>query len=183
MSLIVARRYARALYEDADNKDAVKHVDEDIEMIQESMAESPELRRFFEDPMIPVNKKERVIENLFTKRVHDITLSFLTLITKKRRENLFPQMASAYSSLRNEQLGIVEATVRVALPLDKGDAKKIKSGIESMTGREVRLQTEVDPSILGGIIIRVGDMVYDGSVQHKLDTLKDRLAISTFLAN
>lgn len=183
MSLIVARRYARALNEDAAEKNAVKKVDEDIAMIEESMEGSPELRRFFADPMISADKKEVVIDALFKERVHAITLSFLQLLTRKRRENLFPEIVGAYNALRNEQMGIVEALIRVALPLNAAEETKVKEGIENLTGKKVQLKTEVDPSIMGGIIIRVGDMVYDGSVQHQLDSLKDRLKLSTFLAN
>ena len=183
MSLIVARRYARALNEDAAEKNAVKEVDDDIAMIEESMEGSPELRRFFADPMINAEKKGNVINALFEKRVHATTLSFLQLLTRKRRENLFPEIVGAYNKLRNEQLGVVEALVRVALPLSDAEEKKVKEGIEKLTGKKVQLRTEVDAAIMGGIIIRVGDMVYDGSVLHQLDSLKDRLKLSTFSAN
>lgn len=183
MSLIVARRYARALHEDAAAKNAVKDVDADIAMIQESLAGSPELRRFFADPMISSDKKGVVIDALFEKRVHAATLNFMHLLTDKRRENIFTDILNAYSDLRNEQLGIIEARVRVALPLNAKDEQKIKESIEKMTGKQVHLKTDMDPSILGGIIIRVGDMVYDGSVHHQLETLKDRLALSSLHAN
>ena len=183
MSLIVARRYARALYEDAAEKGAIEKVDDDIAMIQESVEGSPELRRFFTDRMVNAQKKEAVIDSLFKKRVHSITLSFLQLLTRKRRENLFLNIVEAYQDLRNKQLGVVEAHVRVALPMSAEEEKKVKEGIESLTGKHVQLKTEIDPSIMGGVIIRVGDMVYDGSVQHQLNSLKDRLKLSTFLAN
>ena len=183
MSLIVARRYARALNEDAAAKNAVKDVDEDIAMIQESLAGSPKLRRFFMDPMISSDKKEGVINALFEKRVHKITLSFLHLLAKKRRESVLADILTAYTDLRNDQKGIVEALVRVALPLNEKEKNKIQAGIEKLTGKQVSLKTEVDASILGGIIIRVGDMVYDGSVHHQLETLKDRLALSAFQSN
>ena len=183
MSLIVARRYARALLEDAEQKGAVKQVDADVAMIQESLAGSPELRRFFADPMITSDKKESVISTLFEKSVHEITFAFLRLLARKRREDILADILEAYSMLRNEQLGIVEAMVRVAFPMDAKEESKVKESIETLTGKQVSLKTEVDASILGGIIIRVGDMVYDGSVKHQLNTLKERLELSTFLAN
>ena len=183
MSLIVARRYARALNEDAAQKNAVKNVDDDIAMIQESLAGSPELRRFFSDPMINSDKKESVISALFEKKVHKITYAFLQLLAKKRREDILPDILQAYTDLRNEQSGIIEALVRVAYPLNDKEESKVKDSIEALTGKQVSLKTEVDASIMGGIIIRVGDMVYDGSVKHQLNTLKDRLELSTFQAN
>ena len=92
MSLIVARRYARALNEDAAQKNAVTQVDEDVSMIQESLIGSPELRRFFADPMINSDKKGTVIRSLFEKKVHKITFAFLQLLAKKRREDILPDI-------------------------------------------------------------------------------------------
>ncbi len=183
MSQTVARRYARALHKDAESKEAVTQVDDDMEMIQASLEGSAELRRFFDDPMIPSDKKTRVLDALFEKRIHAATLTFLQLLVKKGRDNILPAIVAAYKTLRNQQQGIVEAQVRAALPLNEAEKKRIISRIESMTGKNVKLDTEIDASILGGLIIRVGDMVYDGSLNHQLETLKDRLEYSTYMAN
>ncbi len=183
MSLSVARRYAQALYEDALQNKCVDRVDDDIAMIQESIEGSSELNRFFEDPILTADNKLKVVKALFTDRVHDTTLGLLKLLVSKGRENIFTQIAGAYKAMRDDQLGIVEAKVRAALPLSASDEKKVAEGIETMTGKKVRLNTEVDPNILGGLIIRVGDTVYDGSVLHQLKTLRGRLEQSTLSVN
>ena len=183
MSLTVARRYAQALYQDALQKKCVDRVDEDVLMIQESIADSPELGRFFEDPILTADKKNKVVDALFTDRIHGVTHALLKLLVEKGREGLFLQVASAYTAMRDTQQGIVEAQVRAALPLSAEDEQKIAKGIEGMTGKKVRLKATVDPEILGGLIIRVGDTVYDGSVLHKLGTLRGRLEQSTISIN
>lgn len=183
MSLTVARRYAQALYQDALQKKCVERVDEDILMINESIAGSPELDRFFHDPILTADKKSKVVDALFADTVHATTLSLLQLLVSKGRESLFSQVASSYKAMRDKQLGIVEAEVRVALPLNVADEKKVVEGIEAMTGKKVRLNATVDPQILGGLIIRVGDTVYDRSVLHQLNTLRGRLEQSTLTAN
>ena len=183
MSLSVARRYAQALYQDALQHKCVDRVDEDIAMIQESINGSRELKRFFDDPILSAEKKQKVVESLFADRVHETTLGLLRLLVTKGRENIFSDVAAAYQTMRDEQLGIVEARVRAALPLEAGDKKKVIEGIEAMTGKQVRLNTEGDPSSLGGLVIRVGDTVYDGSVLHQLKTLRGRLEQSTLHVN
>ncbi len=183
MSLTVARRYAQALYQDAERLTCVDRVDEDVLMIQKSIEGSPELSRFFQDPILAAGKKMKVVEALFADRVHGTTHAFLKLLVTKGREDLFMLIASSYKNMRDKQLGIVEALVRAALPISDADEKKITEGIEEMTGKKVRLKAIVDPSILGGLIIRVGDTVYDGSVLHQLGTLKGRLEQSTLNVN
>ncbi len=183
MSLTVARRYAQALYQDALQKNCVDRVDEDVLMVQESIDGSPELARFFQDPILTADKKISVVDALFTDRVHDVTHALLKLLVEKGREGLFMQVAEAYRAMRDKQQGIVEAQVRAALPLSAEDQQKITTGIEAMTGKKVRLNATVDPKILGGLIIRVGDTVYDGSVLHQLGTLRGRLEQSTIGVN
>ncbi len=183
MSLSVARRYAQAFYQDASQNKCGDRGDEDMAMIQESIEGSPELRRFFEDPILTAESKMKVVKSLFADRVHETTLGLLKLLVSKGRENIFTQIAGAYKAMRDAQLGIVEAKVRAALPLSASDEKKVAEGLEAMTGKKVRLNTEVDPKILGGLIIRVGDTVYDGSVLHQLKTLRGRLEQSTLRVN
>ena len=158
-------------------------MDEDVLMIQESLKNSPELDRFFQDPVLTADKKLKVVDALFLDRVHATTHGLLKLLVSKGRENLFSLVASSYKDMRDRQLGIVEAQVKAALPLSAEDEKKVVKGIEAMTGKKVRLNSIVDPSILGGLIIRVGDTVYDGSVAHQLRTLRGRLEQSTLSLN
>lgn len=183
MSLSVARRYAQALYQDAEQHSSVDRVDEDVKMIQESIKGSPELDRFLQDPILTADKKMKVVDALFDGRLHKTTHSLLKLLVSKGRENLFTQVAASYQEMRDRQLGIVEAQVRAALPLSAEDEQKIAKGIEGLTGKKVRLNAQVDPKILGGLIIRVGDTVYDGSVLHQLNTLRGRLEQSTISVN
>lgn len=183
MSLTVARRYAQALYQDALQNKCVERVDEDVQMIQESIEGSPELNRFFLDPILTAGKKNKVVDALFEGKVHATTHALLKLMVSKGRENLFTQVASSYKEMRDEQQGIVEAEVKAALPLSAEDEKKIASGVEQLTGKKVRLKAIIDASILGGLIIRVGDTVYDGSVLHQLSTLRGRLEESVISVN
>jgi F-type H+-transporting ATPase subunit delta len=80
-----------------------------------------------------------------------------------------------YRALRDEQRGVVTARVRTALPLDDTEREKLKSELEDLTGQTVRLETRQDESLIGGVVVRIGDTVYDGSARHQLESLRDRM--------
>lgn len=181
--LSIARRYAGALYEEAEQAQRTAQVDADVDMIRASLDGSRELVRFFGSPVIPRAKKLEVVEALFDGRVEPLTLRFLRLLVEKRREDLFPEVIRAYRGLRDERLGLVEAQARVALPLDEAEKQSLTRSLEALTGKRVRLQLTHDASLLGGMVVRVGDMVYDGSVRNKLMGLRERLMNGTHNTN
>lgn len=181
--MIVARRYAKALYEEAEHTSKTDAVDEDMGLIRRSLDGSRELRGFFASPLISREKKEAVVRELFEGRVDALTLRFLTLLVEKHREDLLPSIASAYISMRNEQLNVAEARVRTAEPLGAAEEKKLATALGAMTGKTVRLEVEEDKSLIGGLVIRIGDTVYDGSVQHQLERLREQMGVGSYLLN
>jgi F-type H+-transporting ATPase subunit delta len=183
MSQTIARRYARALYLQAEQESCVERIDADVAMVLESLTGSPELTRLFADPLLSADQKRRVLEVLLAPRVHRVMMAFLRLLLEKRREVLFPDVARSYRSLRDEQLNVVRAEARVAVPLEPAEEKQLAGAIERLTGRVVRLETRIDPSIIGGVVVRVGDTVYDRSVRNQLTRLRDRLEQCMLSAN
>ena len=171
----VARRYATALYQEADDTGVLEDVDEDVLMLRESLESNDELVRFFESPVIPQEKKDTILQELLADRVGELTLRFLRLLVHKDRETMTKPILDQYQSLRDEQRGIVDATVRVARPLADDDRETIVEVLENETGKSIRLQVEEDPDLIGGLVIRIGDRVFDGSVRNQLSNLHDRL--------
>ena len=178
----VTRRYATALYEEADASGVLESVDDDVLMVRDSLDSNRELSLFLESPVIPAEKKETILQELLEERVHELTLRFLRLLVRKDRETLTEEILDQYQSLRDEQRGIVDATVRVARPLADEDRETIIETLEAETGKSVRLSVEEDADLIGGVVIRIGDRVFDGSVRNQLANLRDRLrksALST----
>lgn len=171
----IARRYAQALYEQAAESGEVELVDADIALIRDGLSASRELVGFFESPIISRDKKSDVVRSLFSGKVCPLTLRFLLLLVEKRRENHFSRISDSYLELRDRQSGVVEVSARTALPLSENDVQQLVQSLEKMTGKGIRLISNVDESILGGIIIRVGDTVYNGSAKNQLATLRERL--------
>ena len=180
---IVARRYAQALYEEAAREQRVERIDEDIALVRQTLEASRELVVFFESPVISRQKKEAVVQALFAERVEPMTLGFLRLLIKKKREALFAAVAHAYRALRDEQLGIVEARARVASSLSEDQERFLVQALERLTGAQVRLKVEQDASLLGGLVVRIGDTVYDGSVRHQLASLRERMEYGSYAGN
>ena len=171
----IARRYAQALFQEAEQNGNVEQVDEDVDLIRTSLDDSRELVRVFESPIIPREKKEAIVSALFKDRLQPVTLHFLQLLIEKKREDLFPAVVRAYGALRDKQLGIVEARVRTATPLADAERERLETALEERTGQSVRLEEDVDPSIIGGLVVRIGDTVYDSSVRHQLGVLREQL--------
>jgi F-type H+-transporting ATPase subunit delta len=177
---IVARRYAQALYEEAVQERRVERIDEDMALIRDALETCRDLVVVFESPIISRRKKQDVVKALFADRVQPVTMNFLHLLVEKKREDLFPDVVQAYRALRDEQRGIVEARARVAFPLTADEQARLVEALEHRVGSRVRLTVEHDATLVGGLVVRIGDVVYDGSVRHQLATLRERLEYGSY---
>jgi F-type H+-transporting ATPase subunit delta len=171
----VARRYASALQQEARSEGVLDAVDADVDLLRTSLQENRELERFFKSPVIPREKKDDVLTALLEDRLHALTLRFLRLLVSKDRETITEDVLEAYHELRDEQRGIVDVHARVARPMADEDREALTGALEAQTGKTVRLHVEEEPDLLGGIVIRIGDRVFDGSVRNKLSNLHERL--------
>lgn len=172
----VARRYAQALTEEAQSAGSLDTVDADVALLAETLDGSRELRLALTSPVVAHDKKRAVLESLFEGKVSDLSLRFLRLLVEKQRDGQIPEILDAYRQLRDERTGTVEARVRTAKPLSPDEAERLKAALEARADATVRMRIDVDPALIGGLVVRVGDVVYDRSVKHQLETLRGQLA-------
>jgi F-type H+-transporting ATPase subunit delta len=170
----VTRRYATALYEEADQAGVLEAVDEDVLMLRRSLESNRKLSRFFESPVIPQEKKDTIVQELLGDRVEGLTVRFLRLLVQKDRETLTKAILEQHQSLHDEHRGIVDAEVTVAHPLSDEDREMLVEALEAKTEKDIRLHLDEDPDLIGGVVIRIGDRVFDGSVRNQLNMLRDR---------
>ncbi len=175
---LAARRYALALTQEAAQTGQADAVDADVVLLGETLDGSRELRLLFESPVVPRGKKENVLRALFTDRVSPLTMRFLGLLVSKQREALIPDVVEAVRQLRDSASGTVEARVRTAKPLTDAERDALKASLAARTGAPVRMRVEVQPALIGGLVVRIGDVVYDRSVRHQLDVLREQLTRS-----
>jgi F-type H+-transporting ATPase subunit delta len=171
----VARRYALALFEQAEATGVTEPVDADMDLLRQLLVDSREFALLLESPVVSRERKLAATSGLLAPRVQNVTLQLIHLMVEKRREALLSQVVDAYRALRDNRLGILEAQVRTARVLSDEDRRAVVDRLSKLTGKKVRLDVAVDPSLVGGMIVRVGDTVYDGSVANRLANLRERL--------
>lgn len=179
----IARRYARALYEEAREAGRLDQVDADVLAVRESIEGAADLQRLLSSKVVARRRKEAVINSLFGDRVDDLIVGLMRLLISKGREDSLVEVVRSYVVLRDEVRGEVDANVRVAMPLSEQQQADLKSRLDAATGKSVRLNIAEDPSLISGLVVRVGDTVYDGSARHKLKTLREQFASRTFAPN
>lgn len=167
----VEATYAEALYEAALDSSAVTPVAEDIASFAAALEGSVELRAALTDPEVNAAHRKAVVEGV-AEGAHPLVLNFLRVLADRGRLDDLPAIAGAFSDRvsRAENRIDVEAVTAVPLPADLRE--RIVEQIRAKTGAEVRMTETVDPDIVGGLVLRVGDSVVDGSVRHRLDELR-----------
>lgn len=167
----VARRYASALYSVASRLGDTDRIGEDLALVGSTIRGSKELRQALRQPTLGDSARKRVLEKLFGDRVQHATLQFLNLVIEKRRPDVLDTVHSHYVRIADEKRNIQRAQVTSAVPLTEQELAQARETVRKMTGKQVALDTEIDPSIIGGVVLKIGDRVLDGSVRGQLRQL------------
>lgn len=176
---VVARIYAQALYDIGAEKGSLAQLDEELGAVRDVIAElEPDLRTFIEMPQFPRGEKWQVLQAAFEGRVSRDVLGLLRVLVDRRREKLIADVAFEFSALVNEGLGRVHADVVTAKALDAELLDALRRVLEETTRREVVLEQRVDPSLIGGVRVSLGDLVVDGTTRRALHDLRRSLAAS-----
>ena len=170
-----ARRYAEAAFQIADRDGALEQWLKDLETAAAVLGEE-DVARLLANPAIPFDARAEIVNQVLGKRVSEKARNLVLLLVRRGRSELLPRVATEYRRLYDRREGIVEATVTSATQLDKDELAAIRSRIGELTSGKVEMTTNVDPSILGGVIIQLGDQLIDGSVRGRLERLRNQLA-------
>jgi len=173
--LFVVRRYAQALFEAAGRAGQVDQVEEELRQIDQILRSSPQLMRAFQAPTIGGPRKVQLVRDIFSGRASELTVRFLCLAVRRRREGVLPRAYQEFHRLANEARGVIPVQVTAAVPLTGDEERSLAAALGRRTGKSVELRLAVDPEILGGLVVRMGDTVMDGSVRTRLRLLRQRL--------
>lgn len=171
----IARNYAEALLALARKAGDLPGWGRMIGDVAAAIDRDVRLRRFLEAPQVSAQRKNEILGRAFADRVPTLFLRFLQKLVSNRRQLLIPVIATEYLALVDEIEGRVHAQVTVARALDAAGEAAIATQLSRTIGKTVVPHVTVDPAILGGIVVRVGDTVMDGSVRRRLGTLRTRL--------
>jgi len=170
----VARRYARALITLAEEQKKLEIIFDDLERILSLIRSSRELTLFLQNPSISKGKKRKVLNELFSKTVDELTMKFIFLLVEKGRENIIPGIIEQYRSMVDEKMGIVRAEVTSMVMFDKRQEKSLQKQFEGYTGKKVEITYSLDKNLQGGFLARMGDTVFDASIRRQLELLKQK---------
>lgn len=171
----IARNYAEALLELAQRAGDLRGWGDMLDQIAEAMESDRRLRVFLESPRVSAQRKNEVFQKAYGAQLPRNFLRFLQALVSHRRQMLIPEIAHAYHDLVDQVEGRVHASVTVARPPEEADQQLVSKQLSRVLGKEVVPHFHVNPGILGGVIVRVGDTVLDGSVRKRLATLRTKM--------
>lgn len=169
----VGGRYAQALFDLATEDRNLAAVEADLKALKTMRAESKDFRTLLASPAFSAEDKSRAIAALAAKaKFNSTTKKFLGLMAANGRLAALPAAITAFEALSAKSRGVVAATVTTAVALTAAQAKGVAASLRTALGKDPEIETRVDPSILGGIKVRVGSRLFDASLRSKLDSLK-----------
>jgi F-type H+-transporting ATPase subunit delta len=175
---IIARNYAETLLALATRHGGDAAVDEyavALDEVGELLRREPRVRQFLETPRIDAEAKKRAVRAAFAGRVPEHLLRFLLVVVEKRRQALLPQIANEYHALVDQLRGRIGAEITLAAQPTAELQSELVASLERKIGKKVVPTFRVDPGLVGGVLIRVGDQILDGSVRRRLAALRRRL--------
>jgi F-type H+-transporting ATPase subunit delta len=172
----IAKRYARAFFEIAGEEKQYEKYYNELGRFSAVLRENKSLSEFLANPIFAQPDKKAVVESVLEKiRISPLTANFLKLLIDKRRIGILSDIEGCYRELMDSTLKKVRVTVKTAFPLSGNLSDRLQTGLERLTGRKVEMTVEEDPTLLGGIVVRVGDKLYDGSIRTQLNNIRNVL--------
>jgi F-type H+-transporting ATPase subunit delta len=171
-----ATRYARALLDVALQESIAERAEQDLARFAALYAEHPELQRALSHPAVTASRKRAMLEELLSRLALSTPVGKLLLLLADRdRLGLVPELLSIYRERLLDHQKVVRAEVTTAEPLAADQQARLQERLTRATGRQVMLSARVDPSIIGGVVTRIGSVVYDGSLSTQLSKMRERL--------
>lgn len=171
----VAKRYAQALLQIAQERNELDQYEQELNDLLATINGDEHLTHIWFSERILTDDKKQVFRELFSGKVSDKIINLLFILIDKNREAFLPDIFKEYKRLADISRNIVDAEVRSAAQLTAKDFAELEKKLSAMTGKNVRVKVEIDPSLIGGLVVRIGDKVIDGSVIKRLAVMKKKL--------
>lgn len=168
-------RYAKAFFETAKEKKLLEVFKADMQLVLDVSNNSTDFHLLLESPIVKESKKAELISLIFKGKINELTLNFLLLIVKNKRENHIPEISRNFLALTRKDQNIKSATLITATKMTDETISKIGEIMENQLKTKVELSSEVDPEIIGGMVIRIEDKQYDASVATQIKRIKQKL--------
>ena len=167
--------YASALFAVASAEGAVDRVERELFDVARALESNDKLRSTLTDEAIPVDRRQGVVEDLLGDKAHPVTTALVSFVVGAGRSRDLPEIVEHLVKRASEARQQAIAEVRTAMPLTEEQKQGLAKALSQRTGKNVDVRVVIDPSVLGGIVAQVGDEVYDGSIRHRLNQLREVL--------
>jgi len=171
----VIRRYAAAFFNRERQTGTLDQASADLQLVAKTLVAAPALARIAGHPLISEAKKKDAFAVAFRDSLRPSTQAFLKLLVDHRRISLVAEIKGEFDQMLRRERNIAAATAVSAVPLTENQKKALEQSLEKRTGKDIELTTEVDPSLMGGILVRIGDTVIDGTVKGRIERLREQL--------
>lgn len=168
--------YAKSLLELANESKSAEAVAQELDVLRQLIAENPTFRVYLDDPAIGIIERQQMLSKIFGKHLSKLVLNFLGVVNEHGRLRILQQIIDAHEDLLGEQLGKVDVDVFVAKKLPSDDLEKVRKRVSAALKKDAVVHQYVDESVIGGLVLRVGDKLIDASVRYQLAALKEKLA-------
>lgn len=168
----ISKRYARALFEFATEQKKVEEVKADMDYVYQLCETAPDFVKLLKSPVIKVSKKVEIIKAVFKGKLSEISMHYLEIIAKSRRETFIPSIAQQYIATYNESIGLEIVDFVSAYDMDDKLKKQIIKALSEQTGKQIQLKEKINEDLIGGFIINMNNRQYDASIRARLTKLK-----------
>jgi len=176
---VVAERYARAMFELGLESGQLAMLTDQLRTLSTTYRDSPELRQVLSDPRVTEDQAHNLIEALARRlALSPLVKNAMLVLVQRRRVSALPAIVRRLVSLTDERTGVLRASVTSAAPIAELQAQKLTEELERLTGKRIILERFSDPSLIAGLVTRIGDHVIDGSLRGRFDELERRLSES-----
>ncbi|MCT4566260.1 MAG: F0F1 ATP synthase subunit delta [Maledivibacter sp.] len=176
MAKLVSRTYSEALFEVALEESKVDQFLDEISFVTKTFKMYPEFFELFKTPLVKGDEKKKIMEDIFGDKLSKEMNNFLKIIIDKRRGHFIEQIKCEYESIVNEHKGIVNAVAITAVPLADKEKIMLREKLSTITGKTIELSNEIDKDVIGGILVKIGDKIIDGTIKSRLEELKESLS-------
>ena len=174
-----AERYARAIFELGSEAGQLERISQEFEELAASLEQVPNLRLSLENPMLDEAERAAVLKELARHaQIGRLSMNALLVLSKRRRLGAIPEIARRLRSLSDEQNGICRAKIVAAAHLPEAYFKQLILALEQSLGKRIIVELEEDPSLIGGVVVQIGDNTWDGSIKGRLEELERKLLAS-----
>jgi len=174
---LVAKRYGTALYELAVENNQVEKLEEEVKTVKSIFISEKELLEVLDHPQVNIKDKQKLIEDIFSEKVSKEILGLIDLTIRKNRQNELINIFEYFLEKTNEDKGILIAHITSVEKLNEEEINKLTTRLEELTKKKIEIKQIIDPSIIGGLVIRIKDRIVDYSIKGRLDALSKDLKI------